>query len=398
MAIAAAVAAGTEAPSASALAPAAGGSCSGSSWVDAWGTSQTRAAPWTADVSVRVLLTSHVAGDGLRIRFSNSFSDAPLPIGRASVAVSASSSGPRLRRGTLRPVRFDGRRGTVIPPGSTLLSDPVDLSVSRFTKIAVSAYLPTTSPISLHDVGMQTSWQTEAGSGDAVDSIGGARYTDSTEATVLVDRLLVHSRPVSTEVVAFGDSITDGFGSGVDHDRRYPDFLQRALTRSGTDAAVINAGVTWNALTLPSGFLPSDPGTERFGRDVLGYRDANNVILAEGVNDLNGGVSAGSVIAALRKLRRRAASNGLRPFVATISPNPNAPSEFQAARQRVNAWIRRIGRGRFVDFDRVVRDRSDPTQFGPGLTVDGTHPSAAGYRLMAAAAAKLDYKARSCGD
>ncbi len=45
----------------------------------------------------------------------------------------------------------------------------------------------------------------------------------------------------------------------------------------------------------------------------------------------------------------------------------------------------------------VVIEQAD-MEFGPGLTVDGTHPSAAGYRLMAAAAAKLDYKARSCGD
>ena len=50
----------------------------------------------------------------------------------------------------------------------------------------------------------------------------------------------------------------------------------------------------------------------------------------------------------------------------------------------VNRWIRtsRAFDG-VVDFDKAVRDPSDPTRLEPAFSFDGIHMTDAGYRAMA---------------
>ena len=57
---------------------------------------------------------------------------------------------------------------------------------------------------------------------------------------------------------------------------------------------------------------------------------------------------------------------------------------YGATRKTVNSWIRTSGAyDGVIDFDKVVRDPSDPTRFWPIYTVDGIHPNDAGNELMA---------------
>src|SRR5204863_5214163 len=49
--------------------------------------------------------------------------------------------------------------------------------------------------------------------------------------------------------VALGDSTTDGYGSTIDANRRYPDVLARRLAASEIRfMSVLNAGICWNEL------------------------------------------------------------------------------------------------------------------------------------------------------
>src|SRR5690349_3081561 len=66
----------------------------------------------------------------------------------------------------------------------------------------------------------------------------------------------IDTRP---EIVAFGDSLTAGFGA--EPGNSYPDFLQKDLDRAGLRWHVVNAGVSGDTTT---------DGVNRLG-EVLGY-------------------------------------------------------------------------------------------------------------------------------
>ncbi|MCX4681160.1 GDSL-type esterase/lipase family protein [Streptomyces sp. NBC_01433] len=87
-------------------------------------------------------------------------------------------------------------------------------------------------------------------------------------------------------IVAFGDSITDGDGSTVDANRRYPDRLADRLITLRRPAPVLNEGPSGNRL-LTDDPLRGDGGLTRFGRDVPRQPGIGTVILLEGINDIN---------------------------------------------------------------------------------------------------------------
>ncbi|GAA3978446.1 hypothetical protein GCM10022384_30100 [Streptomyces marokkonensis] len=68
--------------------------------------------------------------------------------------------------------------------------------------------------------------------------------------------------------MAFGDSITDGFGATVDGDDRWPDVLAERLLAAGRPRPVLNAGIGSNKLLTDSA-CGGDAGVSRFARDVL---------------------------------------------------------------------------------------------------------------------------------
>ncbi len=81
------------------------------------------------------------------------------------------------------------------------------------------------------------------------------------------------NRPV---IVAFGDSLTAGFGA--EPGKSYPDFLQRELDRRGLHWRVVNAGVSGDTTT---------DGLNRVG-EVLGYHPAIVVVEFGGNDGLRG--------------------------------------------------------------------------------------------------------------
>lgn len=188
-------------------------------------------------------------------------------------------------------------------------------------------------------------------------------------------------------MVAFGDSIT--YGDGADRGRSYPDFLGRRL---GGRAEVVNAGIPANRLLRDGGQdgTPAEAGPRALARlddDVLGRPGVSDAIVLEGINDLSlTGASAGEVIGALREVGQRLEAADVDVLLGTLTPTGSAPGwdspRLDAARRRVNAWIRR--QPGVVDFDAAVRDPGDPSRLRAELdSGDGVHPSAAGYRAMA---------------
>src|SRR5205823_13691592 len=99
--------------------------------------------------SVRNIVFTSVGGDVLRIHLSNTFGTRPLVVGSTSVGVEL--VGPQLVSGTVRDVRFNGRRSVTIPAGGEAISDPVRLAVRPLEDLAISLYLPSpTGPTTYH--------------------------------------------------------------------------------------------------------------------------------------------------------------------------------------------------------------------------------------------------------
>ena len=182
---------------------------------------------------------------------------------------------------------FGGRASVAIPPGAPIVSDPVTLDVPPLGNLAISLYLPETTPLStMHWEGVQTAYITASGNhvGDAkVDA------AETIKSRAFLSEIMVEAPAEAQAVVTFGDSITDGADSTPDANRRWPDDLAERLRKSGKGVAVLNEGIS-GAKVLSDRMGVN--GLARFGTDVLDQPRATAVILMMGINDI--AVSSGS--------------------------------------------------------------------------------------------------------
>jgi lysophospholipase L1-like esterase len=219
-------------------------------------------------------------------------------------------------------------------------------------------------------------------------------------AKVFLSEILVDAQPGARTVVTFGDSITDGDGSTIDGNLRWPDNLAKRL--SDRKIAVLNEGISGSKV------LSDRMGANalaRFERDVLGQSHADVVTMMMGINDIGwqGSVlapadkipTADEVIAGHQQIIAHAHLHHLRIIGATLTPFEDTfhgtplfgyyCEEKEKVRQAVNTWIRESGAYDGVaDFDAVVRDPANPkhikAEFDSG---DHLHPNDAGYVAMA---------------
>ena len=101
---------------------------------------------------------------------------------------------------------------------------------------------------------MQTSY---AAAGDHAAEEGAANWTDPMTSWYCLDAVSVETAGSTGAVVAFGDSITDGWQSTTDENRRWPDYLARRLQKApGVSVkGVANEGISGN-MVLADGAGP----------------------------------------------------------------------------------------------------------------------------------------------
>jgi lysophospholipase L1-like esterase len=218
----------------------------------------------------------------------------------------------------------------------------------------------------------------------------------TTQSWYFLSALEVFAEPRSVAVVTLGDSITDGFASTVDANRRWPNVLAERLQASPRFAhiAVMDQGISGNRV-LHDTIGPN--ALSRFDRDVLAASGVKYVTLLEGINDIGFSgfipteeVSADEIIAGYRQIIARAHAQGLLIYGGTLTPfgGLGAPYETpagEAKRQAINTWIRTSNAfDAVLDFDRAVRDPANPTRMLPAYdSGDHLHPNDTGYRAMA---------------
>jgi lysophospholipase L1-like esterase len=277
----------------------------------------------------------------------------------------------------------------------------VALTVPARGDVAVSLYLPETTPLStVHWEGVQTAYIA------AGNHVGEAQITAAStmKARAFLSEILVDAPAGAQAVVTFGDSITDGADSTPDANRRWPDMLAVRLDKeAGGKVAVINEGIS-GAKVLSDRMGVN--ALARFDRDVLAQPHASAVVLMMGINDIgwpgcalapnDPEPTAADIITGYKQLIDRAHLHGLRIIGATLTPfedtfkgNPFEgyynPQKEQI-REAVNAFIRSGAFDGVIDFDAATRDAGDPkhiqARFDSG---DHLHPNDEGYAAMAQA-------------
>jgi lysophospholipase L1-like esterase len=325
---------------------------------------------------------------------SNAFGTAPLTIGAADVSLHGKEAA--IVPNSTRALAFGGAASATIPPGAMLFSDPVSLTVPALADLAIDIYLPgdtaaSPSPLTVHNGARQTNYVSPQG-----NKVGAASMPvqTTTSAWFFLSRVEVIAPPTTGALALFGDSITDGFNSTPDTNRRWPDHFARRLKNraGGSPVGVLNLGIDGNRI-LSDGLGVN--ALARFDRDVLVQSGITHVVILEGINDLGltrtprPGVA--DLIAGHLQLIERAHARGLKVFGATLLPYEGTTfagywsPEGEATRQKFNEWIRTSHKyDDVIDFDRVVRDPGQPSRLLLKIdSGDHLHPNDAGYEAMA---------------
>jgi lysophospholipase L1-like esterase len=350
-----------------------------------WGASAYAIGDSAADRGYRMVVHTSVGGHDPRIRLSNAFGRRPITFD--SVYAGLQLKDAALVRGTNRRLTFDGSSSVTVEPGSTVYSDPLPGTLAAGSNLVVSVHTPDASgPVTGHSMALQTSYATQ---GDHTAEESGAHWTESIGSWFYLDAVSVRTPAATGAVVALGDSITDGWQSTSDRNRRWPDYLARRLQKAHTTVkGVANEGISGNKV-LADGAGPS--ALNRLDRDVLSQPGVHTVFLFEGVNDLkaHSGVTAPDLIAGYRQIVDRAHDAGKCVVVSTIAPFKGWPEwdpPAEAVRQEVNDFVR-SHRDEFdavTDFDSVLRSPYDHERMLP--TFDGgdhIHPNDKGMQAMA---------------
>jgi lysophospholipase L1-like esterase len=351
------------------------------------------------DSTLRQTVRVTAGGSRIRLRLSNAFGGAALPVTKMSVAVPLGGKAgvSAIQAGTLRPVTFGGRPSVVVPVGAQMVSDPLGFDVAAGSELAVTVYLAdgqASTDITSHPGSRTTSYLLAGEHADDLE-LPGATPVDH---WYFLSGVEVWARSSTATVAVLGDSLTDGRGSTTNGNDRWPDQLFDRLRtdRRMAGVAVANQAAGGNRV-LNDGLGPN--ALARLDRDVLAQSGVAWLIVFEGVNDIGTADAdeaaqrdvADDLIAAYDQIIVRTHAQGIRVYGATLTPfGGNTPYDDGAgvretARQRVNAWIRTAHRfDGVIDFDAAVRDPANPRQLRPAYDVgDHLHLNPAGYRALA---------------
>jgi len=344
-------------------------------------------APGLTGSTLRQVLHVSIGGPVIRVHLSNAFGDAPLTITAAHIARSRGASA--IDTAADRKLTFAGMDSLLIPGGAAATSDPLAYEVAPLSDLTVTVQIRTAPAALTGHPGSRTTSYLQTGNWVTASELPEAATTDH---WYLLTGLDVQRNGAA--VVTLGNSITDGRGSGTNRNDRWPDNLARRLQGDARtrNIAVLNAGIGGTAV-VAGGLGPT--ALTRLERDVLDAPGARWVILLEGVNDIgnarepgNAAAVAESLIVAYGRIITRVHARALRIYGATLTPFGGSQydgEEREAARQRVNQWIRTSGAfDAVIDFDAVLRDPTQPRRLLPSTdTGDHLHPNEDGYRMMA---------------
>jgi len=373
-------------------------------WIATWGTAPVARAndhhAFTMPTTLRQTVHVSLGGSTIRVVLTNELGVSSLVIDAAAAALPAATSpNPTgaIQPNSSVPLTFNGHPAITIPPGSIAVSDPIPFNLAPLSDLAISLSIagqaiPT---LTQHDLSLETNYIAN------FDQVTATTLKDAatTEVWDFIKGVEVESpqpKPQTATIVAFGDSITDGWHSTSGTHNTWPDLLAARLQANPAtrNLAVINEGIGGNRV-LHDGWGPN--ALARFDSDVLAPSGVKYVILFESINDIGHAydpakpydiVTADDLITGLSQLAARAHAHNLKVIGATLTPYMGAGYSSpagDAVRNAVNQWIRTTPLlDGVIDFDKATRDPTNPSVFLPAAdSGDHLHPNDAGFHLMA---------------
>jgi len=196
---------------------------------------------------------------------------------------------------------------------------------------------------------------------------GCGRSTDANTASINANRPLATPHVVAgrPKIIAFGDSLTAGFG--LAEKESYPYLLQEKLKADGFDFEVVNAGVSGD--TTLGGLERSDW--------VLEQENVKVLILELGANDLMRGVPVAKVKENLDKIIRKAKEKNIKVLLCGMLAPPTMGAQYQRDFTVIFPDLASEHKIQFLPFllDNVALNK-DLNQ------ADGIHPNAEGEKIM----------------
>jgi acyl-CoA thioesterase I len=167
------------------------------------------------------------------------------------------------------------------------------------------------------------------------------------------------------KIVAFGDSLTAGFG--LTENESYPYLLQQKLKADGYDYEVVNAGVSGDT---------SLGGLERADW-VLGMDNVKILILELGANDLLRGIPVAKMRANLDKIISKAQAKGIKVLFCGMLAPPTMGQQYQREYTATFPELADEHRTAFVPF--ILENVALKKELNQA---DGIHPNAEGEKIM----------------
>lgn len=196
--------------------------------------------------------------------------------------------------------------------------------------------------------------------------------------TLLVTFFMLFSSSIALayQILTIGDSITRGSGyvAGDGAGRRvggYQPYLEIYLAEKGEPSAVYNWGISEE--TTFGGLSRID--------SVLATRYADYILIMEGANDVQEGISWSTTAANLNAMALRARARGVIPIIATITPNTYDPSCNSLILDNYNPWIKQVAENSNL----LLADQYTAVEPPKWYTLnrDGIHPNLDGHQIIA---------------
>lgn len=167
------------------------------------------------------------------------------------------------------------------------------------------------------------------------------------------------------KIVAFGDSLTGGFG--LTENESYPYLLQQKLNADGYNYEVVNAGVSGDT---------SIGGAERIDW-VLGQDNVQILILELGANDLLRGMPVAQMKQNLEKIIQKAKTKNVTVLLCGMLAPPTVGADYQ--REFSNVFPDLASKYKVAYLPFLLENVALKKELNQG---DGIHPNADGEKIM----------------
>ena len=344
-------------------------------WTGTWASSPQSCGGAFGGQTIRAIVHTSIGGSAARVRLSNAFGSGPLQV--RDVHIAERTTGSTIDPATDEALTFDGQSSVTVAAGAYAVSDAAAFVVKPLSDVAVSFFVVSHGGVTCHQSGFQTNYQATG------DVAGDKTLSGTTNGSYFfLSNLDVQSPSAEGAVVTLGASITDGYSSRGDVNRRWPNDLAVRVGMAGRAVGVLNQGISGDGVAN---------AVSRFDRDVLSQPNVKWVIFSDNpINDLgNFNPPAQTEIDQVKTMIAKAHAHGIKFLCSTLTPFQGAgywSAQKETGRAAINAFIRGSNSGcdGIVDQDTATHDPANPTVYLPAFNSgDNLHPNEAGLQAIA---------------